>query len=169
MKKLILGTLAGVAAFAMAAPANAAQSIVISGPSGTFGNDTVSGAFVDTFGAITAAGFNIASLSITSTQVSPETALDFVSVMFNGQEFNTVSTGVFENRNLGPVPLLASNTLRVEGVAGSNASYSGTIVFAAAPAVPEPGTWAMMLVGFGAVGYGMRRTRKANVIRMQAA
>lgn len=27
-------------------------------------------------------------------------------------------------------------------------------------AVPEPATWAMMLVGFGAMGYSMRRTRR---------
>ena len=169
MNKLLVSALASVAALSMAAPANAAQVMTISGPSGTFGNDTVSGAFTDTFSAITAAGFNIAALSITSTQISPETALDFTSVMFNGQEFNTVSTGIFENRNLGPVPLLASNTLTVSGIAGANASYSGTIVFAAAPAVPEPGTWAMMLVGFGAVGYGMRRRAKVNFVRTQAA
>ena len=30
-------------------------------------------------------------------------------------------------------------------------------------AVPEPATWAMMLVGFGAVGAGMRRRKKPNV------
>jgi hypothetical protein len=29
--------------------------------------------------------------------------------------------------------------------------------FAAASAVPEPATWAMMLIGFGAVGFSMRR------------
>lgn len=28
------------------------------------------------------------------------------------------------------------------------------------PAVPEPGTWAMMLIGFGAVGVALRRRRK---------
>jgi hypothetical protein len=35
-------------------------------------------------------------------------------------------------------------------------------------AVPEPATWAMMLIGFGAVGYSMRR-RKIGYARLQAA
>lgn len=30
-------------------------------------------------------------------------------------------------------------------------------------AVPEPATWAMMLVGFGAIGYGMRGRRKTSL------
>jgi hypothetical protein len=34
---------------------------------------------------------------------------------------------------------------------------SGSLVAAAAPAVPEPGTWALMLLGFGAVGLAFRR------------
>jgi len=32
-----------------------------------------------------------------------------------------------------------------------------------AAAIPEPGTWAMMLVGFGAVGYAMRRRPRTTV------
>lgn len=35
-------------------------------------------------------------------------------------------------------------------------------------AVPEPGTWAMMLIGFGAIGYSMRRRRKTHHL-MQVA
>ena len=31
-------------------------------------------------------------------------------------------------------------------------------------AVPEPGTWALMLLGFGAVGYSMRRGRRATAV-----
>ena len=38
---------------------------------------------------------------------------------------------------------------------------------AIASPVPEPGTWAMMLLGFGAVGVAMRRSRKER--RLQAA
>jgi hypothetical protein len=41
---------------------------------------------------------------------------------------------------------------------GDTNDYAGSISFSAA-AVPEPGTWAMMLLGFGAVGYSMRRRR----------
>ena len=38
-----------------------------------------------------------------------------------------------------------------------NLDFTGTIN---APAVPEPATWAMMLVGFGAVGAGVRSRRR---------
>lgn len=34
--------------------------------------------------------------------------------------------------------------------------------FQALGAVPEPATWGMMILGFGAVGYGMRRRRKVS-------
>lgn len=33
----------------------------------------------------------------------------------------------------------------------------------APPVVPEPSTWAMMLLGFGAVGYSMRRSRQVTI------
>jgi hypothetical protein len=40
---------------------------------------------------------------------------------------------------------------------------SGALV-ASTPAVPEPGTWAMMLLGFGAMGFALRR-RPAVAVR----
>jgi hypothetical protein len=40
---------------------------------------------------------------------------------------------------------------------------------AAVGAVPEPGTWAMMLFGFGAIGAGMRRRRRNDYNLLQVA
>ena len=37
------------------------------------------------------------------------------------------------------------------------------------PAVPEPATWALMLLGFGGIGFAMRRGRRANSTLMQVA
>jgi hypothetical protein len=53
----------------------------------------------------------------------------------------------------------------------SNYSYGGSILSgeviighsqAEIAAVPEPATWGMMLVGFGGIGFAMRRARKTN-------
>jgi hypothetical protein len=45
----------------------------------------------------------------------------------------------------------------VEGFSNAVLYTTGT------PAVPEPGTWAMMLLGFGAAGYAMRRNRRQSI------
>jgi hypothetical protein len=55
---------------------------------------------------------------------------------------------------------LAGNTITIDWAGGSAADTNYTATFDIAPAgVPEPATWAMMLVGFGAIGLGMRRRR----------
>ncbi len=47
----------------------------------------------------------------------------------------------------------------------SNLSVNGNAAAASPGAVPEPATWAMMLIGFGAIGGAMRR-RKATASRV---
>jgi len=37
-----------------------------------------------------------------------------------------------------------------------------------APAVPEPATWAMMILGFGGIGMAMRRARRHPMIKQLA-
>jgi hypothetical protein len=52
------------------------------------------------------------------------------------------------------------NTIEVSGLSRGNGSYGGQATFTPNQAsVPEPATWAMMLMGFGAVGFSMRRRR----------
>jgi hypothetical protein len=46
---------------------------------------------------------------------------------------------------------------------------SNAQIFATGGAVPEPATWAMMLLGFGGIGMAMRRGRKQNERLLQIA
>lgn len=52
------------------------------------------------------------------------------------------------------------NTYRFDFSTGGNTLTTFAQVGAGAPAVPEPGTWAMMIVGFGLAGSAMRRRHK---------
>ena len=167
MRKLLLTILGSAAAFAVT-PAQAAQFITISGPSGTFGDDAVTCAagtsgpcsFSRTFQFVTPAGFNLASADISSIATSnPLTNIDFTAVTLNGVNFNILSTGTQEFRNLLNQALISggNNIISVTGTTGGEAAFSGNLSFAATSPVPEPATWAMMLMGFGAVGYSMRR------------
>jgi hypothetical protein len=166
MNKILLSALGGVAALTLAPAAQAAQFMTITGPSGTFGDDAVTcgGAagpctFTRTFSFVTPAGFTLASADITSiATTNPLTNIDFSSVTLNGVNFNILSTGQQEFRNLLNQVLVVggNNIISVNGTTGGEAAFRGTLSFAAS-AVPEPTTWAMMLVGFGAVGYSMRR------------
>jgi len=66
-----------------------------------------------------------------------------------------------ETWQLDPVYLAAGlHTITVKGsiLGPGGGAYSGTVNVA--PPVPEPATWAMMLAGFGAMGFAMRRTRR---------
>ena len=157
MRKLVLLALA-TAAFAPAA--HAAPFLTITGPSGVFGDDNVSGQFTRSF-TFDRPGFRLASLDISSIAADGATDVDFTSVTFNGVEFDIVSTGRQELRNLFDQPLRAGdNTIVVRGFSGRDGAFSGTLSLAA---IPEPATWAMMIGGFGMVGAAARRRTRVNV------
>jgi hypothetical protein len=79
-----------------------------------------------------------------------------------------------------PVPQLADWTLSITDVTTNDSAFesgmvgidpltfmsladSGTLTFSASsvtPGVPEPSTWAMMLVGFAGLGFAFRRSRR---------
>lgn len=169
-KKLAYLSTVIVASF-MATGAQAAQFINITGPSGNYGDDEVvcaagtkSCSFTRSFDFVTPAGFNITSADISSIISAGNAATDitFTSVTLNGVDFNTLSTGAQEFRNILNQTLVAggNNVLKVAGTTGSNASFAGNLSFASVAAVPEPAAWMLMLLGMAGVGFSMRRKDK---------
>jgi hypothetical protein len=80
---------------------------------------------------------------------------------FPGLTNADLSTGPYHNyfTNTGPVPVLGVGEAgtRLAGRAVIIGGVGGSVTNPGNPgAVPEPATWAMMLFGFGAVGYSMR-------------
>jgi hypothetical protein len=86
--------------------------------------------------------------AVSGTYNLPGFALQFLAVKAGNQfylyQLDGQSSGTFTTQGL--------NNSR-----GQAQGLSHLAFFGARSAVPEPGTWAMMLIGFGAVGHAMRR------------
>lgn len=108
------------------------------------------------------------------------TDTDFTSVLINGfaatPEYRnqagvacftpgTLTCGSVETFAITNVPIiaLALNTITINGISRGLGSYGGQASFT--PGVPEPATWAMMLIGFGATGVALRRRRRAPALK----
>jgi hypothetical protein len=175
MRKLVLA-LAGAAAMTMsAAPANAVvifddiDDLILA----LANTETFGAIFVDEGGAFNHQfDFVLTSEFVTNAQVSSVLLggldVDFTSIMLDGNAFT--QTG-FDPLNevwvLDPAVTLTAglHSIFVNGsVVDSNGSYVGNIN---TTAVPEPATWGMMLLGFAAVGYQMRKRRPK--VQMQLA
>lgn len=118
------------------------------------------------------------SINLTSVTTSAANDTDFANVFLSGTGIaapisiaqilaDPNETRALNNFNVG----VGTFTLNILGTPGtSSGSFGGSVAFtAAAAAVPEPGTWAMMLVGFGAIGFSMRRRRRHTAHLYQAA
>ena len=157
----ISGLAVAAAIAAMPVGANAATYISFDGKNGTYGNDEVKKfGFVDYF-TFTAPAAGRVWISVKSSFTTPGTNLDLNNFTWvNGTSMNVISTGIDEYRSLLNFNVKAgTQQIRVSGFAqGEDSTYSGTIAFA----VPEPATWALLILGFGGVAYSMRR-RSGNV------
>ena len=111
---------------------------------------------------------------ITSTSLLfSATDLDLTSVIVNGVALTISRTadGLIESSGTSNVNIFSGqlNNITVTGISRGLGSYGGNLTFLpTAAAVPEPGTWALMLLGFGAVGFSMRRQRRVTA-SLQAA
>nr|WP_314445848.1 cistern family PEP-CTERM protein [uncultured Sphingomonas sp.] len=82
----------------------------------------------------------------------------------NGQSASGSFSLDFGNAN--PSLLTLSNfAVRYQGLNVGTGSGTGQLI---TTAVPEPGTWALMLIGFGAVGVSMRRRRRSSALLQMA-
>jgi hypothetical protein len=99
---------------------------------------------LDSFNSITFTGPG--GVTYTGTQ------LGLVSGAANGDQTAANTNGMFTFQFSSPI----------NGVTLSSTTNSFEIadVYAGAAGVPEPATWAVMLVGFGSIGAAMRRSRR---------
>jgi hypothetical protein len=178
MKKLLF---AAAAVLALSAPANAAFVANLGAdPSVNFGN-TSAGAFEDFYSFSLAEASVLTIVSATNTFAGGIGSNQFIanftgSVVLNpdgiiGNLDDQIVVGpIGATLGCGPITLcqgfagsalLAGGNyyLDVSGVGGSNSHYGGDITTQAA--VPEPSTWALMIVGFaGIVFMGAARKRR---------
>ena len=62
---------------------------------------------------------------------------------------------------------LGGLTVRYQGIDSTALGITGgSAIGTPTPPVPEPATWAMMLIGFGATGYAIRRRRKPAIAQL---
>lgn len=184
MRKLLLG-LIGATALTVASAANAAVTInstSFTAQATTDGDLTFSTGYVDAGASSpfsewitwTETWDGIYSFDLQSIGVAGNSAtdVDFTSVVLTGTGIvgsiiinpAADSTDLFEHYALTNLALDAGQyTLTVSGMRGTTSTFTGNISFAA---IPEPGTWAMMLLGFGAVGFAMRRRRTPALLQI---
>ncbi|MBO9582154.1 MAG: PEP-CTERM sorting domain-containing protein [Sphingobium sp.] len=171
MNKYVLGAMA---AFALAAPAMAGAATFPIGSSnffitsGTPFTPSITASFFNGFQTSTSFddsftftipqnGVGSGSIS-TSFSSGSENKLTISSLFVNGISYALTTTASGQSATIGNIPIKFGvlNTIRVVGSTNGSGVYSGTATFAALP-VPEPSVWAMMIIGFGAVGMAFRR------------
>lgn len=183
--KMLLALAATASAFAIA-PAAQAATFVPGDPEfqvrgdGTTGTDPVSafignaglsGTDTDNFvfqiGPVTGEFIGLGSGSITSSfSLEATNGLRFNSVIFNNgvSDFNLRIDDLLARGSDIPIFSGNLNRLTVNYTANTNASYGGNLTFTPlVAAVPEPATWLMMIMGFAAVGFSMRRRKQQDV------
>ncbi|NTZ42124.1 PEP-CTERM sorting domain-containing protein [Altererythrobacter sp. SALINAS58] len=170
--KHILLTLGAASALAIGGSASAAVTIdsstitSVDGPSEADGTTTISfdeaGLARPTFMESLTFTNTLAGLYALTVDTS-SSGVDFTSIFLSGSSGTFDLTEAFDNGTvefwqMSNVALDAGQyTLNIMGDNRGTGSLAGTITIG--QAVPEPGTWAMMLLGFGAIGFAMRRRR----------
>lgn len=174
MRSVVLA-LVGAAALTLGSAANGA--VTVTGSTGLNDPDPAAAGGVVTVGGITTINYGqnpISSPTFTgsfslnnpvSGLYSIVIATSTPGVTFDGATLtgmgNTYTLGLFpDDTSLKLFPTLidaGDYMFSFAGHSSSSGTLTGNVTISAA--VPEPGTWAMMLLGFGAIGLTIRRRR----------
>lgn len=112
-------------------------------------------------GSVTSSNFTALTFTDAFLTIYSDAALTNQIGFFQGS-VGTLGFSISAAVTGGGIPANTFDVVTVKGVSyGGN--YGGVLRADAIPAVPEPATWAMLLAGFGAVGFAMRRRREQNV------
>jgi hypothetical protein len=169
-KKFAIVAVAAGAAFA-AVPANAAASItcddISNASSCTFGNnDLVTGQNIDTYQfsinfpkTLTGSLFT-QFVTIDQNVNFPLRGSSIQGGTLAGISLFTVTSGANPDvGSIGPLLLGAGTyTVQIRSFSGPNGTYTGALSLGA---VPEPATWAFLILGFGLIGGAIRRRKSA--------
>lgn len=167
MRMKLLTTAAAAAVFALAPAAQAVTFTQInflptgvSGLTSTYGASGLnSGAFMHTFDfTLPDMGDLTASLVTIALSLGTSGDVNFSGADIDGTAFTLSPSGFFETGALDIASIASGpHTLTVSGNAIGGGSYSGTVNFTPTGVIPEPATWALMMLGIGGVGAAMRR------------
>ena len=183
MRKLSLGLL-GAAALGAATGANAAVTIdpgttvptaaLLNGPGGqsTFDFSDATGGnpfteiinFTNSLGGVYSITLGTAQLATKDLDFFSSAACPGCGIWLSGGSIagalqlvpGAGNNDVLEDYSL-QTALLGSGSYTLTIVGRGEGSFDGVISFGA---IPEPATWGMMLLGFGAMGYAVRRRRR---------
>lgn len=108
---------------------------------------------------LVAAGNSIGSLTNTNQ-------IDFGQTLFGetiiGAHFGNIEDNLGNDGNVSVFWLFDFGTTGADFVTLENIrGFSNAALYTTGVGVPEPASWAMMLLGFGAIGFAMRRTRRS--------
>ncbi|MBB6505337.1 hypothetical protein F4693_002325 [Sphingomonas endophytica] len=170
----MLGSTAEAATFPVGSPNFTATPGAGGTFAGAFKNQGIAaGAFSDTFTfTLPTSGLGSGTVTTSVTDLLSVNDLDLTSVLINGfaADITRTAGGAFEVAFINNVPIVAGqlNRLVVNGLSRGNGAYGGQATFTpVTSAVPEAATWAMMIMGFGVVGFAMRRRK--TVVRFSQA
>ena len=173
--KRVAAISAAIVALAMAAPAWAAKTFVLDNVT-LQGGGTLTGTFTtdDTLKSllgidITASAGTYGSGVFSVFNYNNIALADWVSLPTQG--FRIRTAGAAQELRLDFFPLTAgganilTTAYEYQNTGGARAVLGGSVSLQTAPvsAVPEPASWAMMIIGFGAVGSVVRTSRRRTV------